>query len=471
VNVGAGEDRLRVYAMLDVGKSNTFTVYGVCAYQVADTSEPTHVSLNAVGNVIGADDRPMSQAVAKLLQDEVNCQRGYRLPRSNVVSHHYGCCYVYPGATYPTAANTLGEYKLVKRAGCSAMYAYSLINGGVIPFDLKYTLSSTVEGNISITTLTGAAGNMGYWVGGKFTFSTANYPLEKELTLKLCSKLTTIVSGALSIVRGVCVTEKPPSASSVAHTVPDVSQYTMGEYLLSSQVENERTTLTHLWQHQPAIALSDWRSTTTGTLGQNYMSCNTAAFSKAHPTNAACVAAGPQVGSIIARALVFPSYGCSRIRITLGFQTYLGVNAPEENSSVKKYIEFQYSDSTVNATATWLGPCSYTNTSGVVQSTYFEGYCNVGSWLHSSQDGRSFRGSKWVEYSRNTYAVTALALRAETSMVSSARWLSPSSTITGASAVNPLQIWVASWSASTADYIMPKYVSIEEMPLTEDEFP
>jgi hypothetical protein len=162
--------------------------------------------------------------------------------------------------------------------------------------------------------------------------------------------------------------------------------------------------------------------------------------------------------------------------VTVGFQTYLGVNAREESSDTLKGIMFQLSDSTVNATAVWTGPCTETDTSGNVQQTYYEGYFDVASWEHANPNpGYQMRGQRWLDDFMYKVGLppypNQMNLRAETSIVSSARWLSPTSTITAASLQNPLQLWVFGWSASTADYVAPTYVSIEEMPLTEDEFP
>lgn len=462
-----GGTNLCLFASIGPGLANQLTVYSVCAYQRQTASTPVHVQLDAATNSIGDNDKPMSQAIAKLLQDETNCQYTQRMPRSNVSAHWFPRYYAATiSASYPANISALGEYKLVKRAGCSAIYTYYCVNNSTAvssEWTLKTTIASTVEGSQEIADIRYNA--VHYWVGSKFTFTTANTTAEKELTLKICHKLSN-TSGAVANVFGVCVTEKPPSTTSLSHTIPDASQYAMGEYLLASQVEDERATLTHLWKRQPAIALSDWRQTVLS--NSNLVKCTTTTYSKTHPP----LATGGSQTSLVARALAWPSYGCSRIRVTMGFQTYLSANAPEESSSTKKAVMFQLSDSTVNATAVWTGPMTYTDTSNNVQQSYYEGYFNINNW--QADGGAGFRGDKWVDYFiqpwRSCYA-HQMNLRANTTVVSSARWLSPTSTISAPSVLNPLQVWVFAWTASTADYIMPTYVSIEEVPLTEGEFP
>lgn len=91
---------------------------------------------------------------------------------------------------------------------------------------------------------------------------------------------------------------------------------------------------------------------------------------------------------------------------------------------------------------------------------------------YRNEAGAGFKADRWVDYAMGHYGnQKQMNLRANTTVVSSARWLSPTSTISAPSVLNPLQVWVFAWTAATADYVAPTYISIEEVPLTEGEFP
>lgn len=465
---GNSNKRLLLKATRDPGAANTLTVYSVCAYQRQVSATPAHVSLAAVGNLIGADDKPMSAAVAKLLQDEVNCQYAQRMPRSNVVAHWFSPMHTgLVTANYSAAADQLGQYKFVKRAGCSALYVYACVNAySTLDWNLQTSIASTVEGTAEAHDIN-SNGGMAYWVGNKFTFTTANTAIEKELTAKFDAKRHD-TDNAYGLLYGLCITEKPPSAASVAHTIPDPSQYYASSYIESAQVENERATLTNLWQHQPAIAMSDWRTSTLSG-SRNAVKCMTATFTKSGPTPTALLSAAEYPCSCIARALVFPSYGCSRIRLTVGFETYMGHFAPEDTSDERKYIYMQITDSTVNATNQWDGPSIFEDYLGAYQGEYFSGLFTP-EWqpVEPRFAGVQYT-SEWF-YNHNGMP-RSWSVRGTTTPVSSSRWITPTSTITPASLVNPIQVWVWGWSDSTADYVSPTYVAIEEIPLTSGEFP
>jgi hypothetical protein len=448
-------------ATVDNTFANTLSLYCVCAYQKQIEATPAHHSLSAVGNLIGSDDKPRSAAIDKLLKDEIKAVRNNRVPRSNIVAHWYPIFYKTLTAAYPAGVNNLGDYKLVKRSGCSTMYVYACVNeynGGANRWSLKSTMASTTETTSTVTSIL-RNNDMAYWVGTRFTFSTANTAIEKELNLKLCGKITA-GSTAIGLVHGVCVTEKPISTTSVAHTVPDTSQYYPSSYMKSAQVENERATLTSMWQRQPAIAMSDYRFTQTNL--PNQLSCNTARYVKDHP----CTTAAYVNSSVAGRALVFPSYGSHRLRFRLGLQTYKAANAPEEiEQQGLCYCMFQLSASTVTATNTWAGPAVYKNASGVLTQNWLGDSFGSETYSESNGDIRYFNTTPWLG------CPPMWQISAVTTPVSSAQWLSPASTITAASLQNPFQAWIFSWSASTANFIYPTYLTIEEVPLTENEFP
>jgi hypothetical protein len=216
--------------------------------------------------------------------------------------------------------------------------------------------------------------------------------------------------------------------------------------------------------------MSDYRVTTVGSINQ--VRCDLSTYNKADPTATAMVTGATLKGTVIARALAWPSYGCSRYRITLGFETYYGHNIQEEESTVRKAIYFQLSNSTVNATNQWDGPAIVSNSTGGYAGDYVFSTFNLpvaASGGDASEGaGLSYHSERyWTHGGR----LNSWVLRTTTTPVSSSRWLSPTSTISVASAVNPFQVWVWAFSESTADYISPTYVAIEEVPLTYDEFP
>lgn len=447
-------------ATVDNGFSNSLTMHCVCAYQRQISSSPTYTDLNAASNLIGADDKPRSAALDLLLKNGVSAARNNRVPRSNVVAHWYPIFYKIPTTSYPASADDLGNYKLIKRAGCSAVFVYACVNeynGGANRYSLKYTMTSTTEATATVTGIL-RNNDQAYWVGSRFTFSTANVALEKELNLKLCAKLTA-GSAAIALVHGVCVMEKPPSSTSVSHTVPDPSQYITRSYMESAQVENERATLTSIWNRQPAIAMADYRFTQTGL--PNQLSCNTARYAKDHPEAPAYA-----TSSVAGRALAIPSYGSHRFRFRLGLQTHAAANAPEDiDQQGQCYCMFQLSASTATATHTWAGPAVYTNASGEITNGWLGDSFSGSTYAESNGDIRFFSSTPW-RGCPPMWQVSSV-----TTPVSSARWLSPSSTISAASLVNPFQAWIFGWSATTANFIYPTYLTIEELPLSESEFP
>lgn len=455
--------RLHVRATVDHEVVQAINLYSICAYQIRDTSSRTHLDLTT--SELGQTDCPRSACLATLERNEVQAVHSNRVPRANVFSHWYRRPYAtFPSnGTYQADDGGLGRYKLVKRAGCSAMYVYACVNNiSLGTWDLKSTITSTTQVTATVTSITTQTGPS-YWVGSKFTFSTANTATEKELELRMCGKSTVTVAQATGLLYGVCVTEAPISATSISHTVPDCRTYLVGSYAAAGQQLDELNTLRHLWARQPAIALSDWRNGTTDNI--NRVTCDTTSANKADPIGGAM-----QSSSVVARALAYPSYGCSRYRITLGFEMHKDGSTWDEvmQDASRLKVMFQLSNSTAEDTYTWVGPMAYLGTDGDYTGSWGEmGSTGVGSWLVRE-------GGRIVDpgpYNNNNWHYGYFRATCETSVVSAAQWLSPTSTITAASLAQPLQLWVMSWTDTSTNYIYPRYLTIEEVPLAQDDFP
>lgn len=470
-----GEPWLTVGAKIDAGAANYVTIESVCAYQLTRSATPVHLDLDLANNVFGDADIPRSTAISHKMHDELTAIYNSRTVRSNVMSHWFTIPYDGMTGSYPADAGEIGKYKLVKRAGCSAMFTYACVNevsGGGNTWDLRFTMTTTTEATATVTGITNASAS--YWVGSKFTFSTAATALEKELTLSLSGKCS-VASIALGVVWGVCVTEKPISTTSIVHTIPDPAATGAHGYNYSSYIRSagqgqtdEVNTLTHLWKRTPAIAMSDWRAALASGY-QNQIICSKETADKQDPQapnyNASC--------SVIARALVFPSSGCQRLRICLGVQPLLETtNAyiPDDTEVNLMYIWAQISNSTALSTYSWNGPARYENHAGNIVETYMAGTRN--DEFEQMSDTGWVMNRHYITSEQMPLFHPSYRMQCYTSPMTAATWLTPTSTITAASLVQPLQVMVMAWTSnSSVDFLCPIYLSIDEVVLAESEFP
>ena len=398
--------------------TNTVKVHAVCVYQHEDFSTPAWVDISGANCKLGTEDWPHSAYSMKLMTDAVKSVRGKRTIRSNIFNHWYRN-YVKTGSSYGGSNDDLGRYVFVKRRGVSQMILHCCCqsNDGSNAFTLRAEITSTAN-PIAAQTLNYTGTTDPMWDSFTFTFTGTDVGAEVECELLLDAKDNS--HGMTMYVPGVCLVEKH-LGSAVSHVVPDTNNALAGTIQGASEWDNLKDSMVHLWEHGGvAIALADWRFGEEAHSYDDRLLLNKDALDKSHHGG------GSGDGTVAVRAICFPSTGSSRYHLTMGFLTTSG-------ETETKTIEFQLSDSMTNGTYDEIGP-------------------------------GSDRNIDFLEANEDDLRVIACDFD-----INSADWETPPGELGPADV--PLQLWMAAFSTGVAEYVKPKWLTIEEIALNEGEFP
>jgi hypothetical protein len=255
------------------------------------------------------------------------------------------------------------------------------------------------------------------WDSVEFTFTGVDITNEVECGLLVDAKDN---SHSMNIyICGVCITEEHLASSSITHIVPDVPDVRAGTVVEAQQWDDVRDTMVHLWERGGVnIAMQDWRP-------GSYLFYPEA--TSRDKTDYGPGGVGNPDTSVVARAICFPSTNASRIRLAMGFHTTSG-------SSYTKKIEMQLSDSMTDGTYDERGP-------------------NGDNPLHFDSD-----------YSETVVTVGCLL------EVTAADEETPASALDHTTDT-PYQAWIFAWTENSTEYILPDWITIEEVALAYSEFP
>ena len=310
-------------------------------------------------------------------------------------------------AGYGAANDDLGRYQFVKREGVDNLHVHMCCWGTTTSLTLRAEIAGTTHSDAATTTAFTVQADP-MWKTISFAMSSTDITTEQEIELLLDS------STDEAVMCGVCVIEEHISSTAVTHTVPDVTEVQAGDTIHASEHAEIADTMDHLWRRGQSIALSDWRFNTAAL---ETMYCNQTTRDKTDYGN---------TSSVIARAIVFPSTASKRMFIRVGYKTTTG-------DSYNKQIEFQLSDSMTDATADETGP-------GVDSGIIFG----------NARDDNLYVEAALMDITAGDYETPAGAL-AETDV--------------------PYQVWVFGWTENASEYIIPEWVTIEEVDLAFGEFP
>jgi hypothetical protein len=218
---------------------------------------------------------------------------------------------------------------------------------------------------------------------------------------------------AVMYAPGICLLEEP--AAAITHAIPNNDNTLSGRAIIASEWDAIRTSQMHLWERGGCqILCSDWRvEPDTGTdllvgYQTDFVKDDFGSYS-----------------SVIARAIMFPSTSSKRLRVRLGFMTTAGTD-------YVKRIVFQLSDSTTFATCDDTWPLYEDFTEGAYPFT-----------------------------TAHTSAIRVVGCELDI----------PSGDWEAYSAAQPLQLWAMMRTDNVEEYILPQWISAEEIPLTRTEFP
>ncbi len=394
--------------------ANTVNIWTISHFQPGDSGAPAWVDISGANCKLGTEDWPHSAMSMKLLTDAVKAVRGNRTVKSNAFNHWYRD-YAKTGNAYKNN-DELGRYKFVKREGVSQMILHCCMHSDDENNDFTLRAEIVCPGNaIAAQTLDYSAGADPMWDSFTFTFTGDDVAAEVECELLLDAKDNGY--GMTMYLPGRCLVEKHLDAA-VAHTVPDTDNTRSGTVQGVSEWDNKKNTLVNLWKGGGmAIALSDW-CFGLGVLGYSErLLLDAAAADKSDHGSS---------GSIAARAICFPSTGSSRLRLSMGYITTAG-------EAQTKTIEFQLSDSMVDATYDEIGP---------------------------GPD----RAIEFLEANEENIRVASCEFD-----IASADWETPPGELGPADV--PLQLWMFAYTTNPAEYVKPVWLTIEEITLGEGEFP
>jgi len=410
-------DRLTV--RLKTLGTNTVTIYSVSAYQPCDDTQPDITDTRGANPYIGVDDYPDDVFAMKILSDNVKAVRGYKVPRSNVFNHWYRE-YHKTAAAYGGADDDLGNYKFVKRADVSEVQLHVLaLKSGANNPTLRAEITGTTNAIAAQTSAVNhasldAGGGASNWITLTFTFTGADVTSEVECGLIIDGK-DDPAGTATILVCGLYLVETEPSTS-ITHTVPNTTNTPGGSIINSSWANNVRDTCEHLWYYGGrAICLADWRFTPAT---DQVFAATTAVFAKE---------GYGQTATVIGRAILYSSKNSERLRCRLGCYTSSGttqtkginIQTSEHNTDHSDQIDADphYDDNTNN---------DYQSTAEFTDERIFE--CDLD--IRDADQEEHYDGVN-----------------------------------------EPPQVWFQAATTDPSEYVLPTFVSCEEVRLSETEFP
>jgi hypothetical protein len=319
--------------------------------------------------------------------------------------------------TDSTSFAEVGRYKVAKRRNTATVrigVLYQTAAAGAC--EIKTTLGGKAQ-----TTACAAATTAAWKWLTDYTYLGATVLAESEAELLIEARDSSGAAVEVHVI-DVLVTE---NATAVACTVPDTVDTLPRKVIKSSTADNMRTTLHHLGSSgggAQQIMCADHRWTEIVN-GSGAMNCTDTAFDKADHAGGS---------SVVAKIPLYPSTGSVRLMVRLGYQT-------SEGMLYAKQIEFQVTDNlAVLGTYDDIGP--------VKGSGPY-------AFLNPVTDG-------------NDVGHPELGQLAEVACeldIPSAHWDDD-----GAA---PLWVVVMAITENAAEYVIPRYLEVHEIALTEDEFP
>lgn len=420
--------------------TNTLTIYSISAYQIGDATAPDFVDVSA--GWLGTNDGPKDVFAMKLLRDNVTAVRGWKTPRANVFNHWYQRS-LKVSKTFGANNDDLGHYKFVKRRGISELKLHFMaaregadqqrIRAEIIGLD-----NAPAEGaaqDPQITTLFAVAPG---WYTITWTINAADVDTEFECGLKFDGRTLAGVATEFVALAGFSLVESGPSASHV-HIVPDVLNVGMNDGIQASQHENLWDTCHHLYYYGGRqILCSDWRHHVFagGVYSSTLLCKRVAAFDKR-----SWFPWAPNI-SVIARAMLFSSTASQRIRVRMGYHTEVDGGTPGTRA---KAIHICTTEVIDNAHCTHL--------SG---NPIYEGVDDNDHYFLDAIDGVDGRPQS---------AVDGCLLEVDPNDDGDQRE-------THYNGVDePIQAVIQGITDNADEYIVPDWVTMEEVNLAESEFP
>lgn len=393
--------------------ANILYVKGISGYQDSETPA-TWTDLSGAQCKVGDDDFACDALQYKLLRDNTDYVRKAKLPRGQVYSHWF-----FLWGTGSTSFAEVGRYKVAKRRNTATVrigVLYQTAAAGAC--EIKTTLGGTAQ-----TTACAAATTAAWKWLTDYTYLGAAILAESEAELLIEARDSSGAAVEVHVI-DVLVTEDA-IAVRIACTVPDTVDTLPRKVIKSSTADNMRTTLHHLGSSgggAQQIMCADHRWTEIVN-GSGAMNCTDTAFDKADHAGGS---------SVVAKIPLYPSTGSVRLMVRLGYQT-------SEGMLYAKQIEFQVTDDLAT-----LG--TYDDIGPVKGSGPYV-------FLNPVTDG-------------NDVGHPELGQLAEVACemdIPAAHWDDDKAA--------PLWVVVMAITGNAVEYVIPRYLEVHEIALTEDEFP
>jgi len=409
--------------------TNTITIYSVCCYQPAVSGGPTWTDLDDANCVLGDADYPDSALALKLLRDNCQAVRDQKVPKANVYNQSFRDWYI-GHAAYDANNDRLGNYKFVKRAGVTVLKLHVLCKRGAgndptFRAEITGLNGAPAEGAAQEVAITNVAATYPFTSGLTVTWTlhADDQNVEVECGLVLDAKEA---ASTIAYVPGIYLVESSPSAA-ITYTNPNTLNTRVNSDILASTVDNARTTHSHLWYYGARqILLADWRfGDSADAYTMNFFPTVALAFNKGM--------AGP-TSPPVSRSLLYSSTGSNRLRVKMGYHTTSG-------TTHDKSINIQTTENLAGGDA-----------NAIDADPVYENATNNTHVFTRAIDGADGRPAKVTES-------TELDIR-------SADWEEHYDEVN-----EPPQCIVQAITANAAEYIIPDYVTVEEVELSDDEFP
>ena len=298
---------------------NFLDVRTVSAYQLGDAAAPDIIDVSA--GVLGTNDGPDDVFAMELLRNNVSAVRGWKVPRGNVFNHWFHRSLV-AGNAYAATFDDLGDYKCVKRRDITRLKVHFLAAADVgveahkIRVELTGVNAAPVEGAAQEVAIVDGMTLARYTV--TWTLHRADYG-EVEFGLRFDGKSDDAPFLEQVYLAGFTMVEDLPNAP-VAAIVPDTLNLEHKDPILAAGHTNLWSICHHLWYYGGRqIICSDWRHNLYD--GSAYVSthhCRSNAFD-----NQDWYGQGAHL-SVIARAILFSSSGSKRLRVRMCYYTTSG---------------------------------------------------------------------------------------------------------------------------------------------------
>lgn len=395
--------------MLRAQSGNVFSCKSISGFQEQTSATPAWISLNATNQVIGDDDYPDSVMLMRLIRNATVAVREQKTVRSNVLTHWFYPSYK-QGSDYSGTYDDLGRYRFAKRAGMSEVKVHCLACKSV--GDPDWTLRVDLEGVTVAAQEDTVDQTTPTWY--TFTFTLTGSDITDEVISEVLFDGKEGTAATYQHLPYFIVLESP--GSSLVHVVPDVVEVPAGSSIISDQFDAMRTTLHHLFTRGgAAICCADYR---VGTDAGDYLYCNATSPGKAN--------IGGSSTSTVARGIVFPSTSSKRIRLSMGYETNSG-------SSYTKHINMQISDD-----------------------------LDFDTWDDTDPRYEDFtHGAYQFTEEKDTEDVISCDLD-----IPSGDWETHEP-----GGGQPLQFWISAWTDNSGEYVVPKWVAVQEVELDQEEFP